>query len=213
MSRTGDQFDDLLRGDIDLPGTDAPDLTESILAHVEQKRGFLPARIRAMVSASRLAIGGGLALAVLGAAALYNFDPDTFSLQQAPAPLTRVVERASSEAPVAAPRAIDAAAGVSGQVTRLVMPYLPSPSELAIASAGQGLSTLGAPDCDVAPCVPCTPCDGSAVAIRVSRCPVAEPLQAGGSSSMLIAFEGGFASDTPVYSATESEADEAAYIP
>lgn len=141
------EFDDLFAS---AKGS-GPDLTESILGRVEQKRRFLPSWARNAVRASR----GGLVLvaagAILGAAALYNANPDRFD--SSPAPLTQVVQQAGAEFSEAR-AAQGQGEAVSAQLSKLVMPYFPSPRELAIAAADEGVRTLGSPE------VVCFDCSG-----------------------------------------------------
>ena len=81
---------------------EAPDLTDRIMARVARRRGFLPERVRRMVTAGRLIAAACVLAAVLGLAAARRMAPDAFRLTPVPRPLSDVI--ASSKA--------DAASGV-----------------------------------------------------------------------------------------------------
>lgn len=76
----------------------APDLTSRILDRVEERRGFLPLRLRRVVTIGRLIAAACVLVAVLGVALLNRSHPGLFRLTAAPQPLSNVIESGKAEA-------------------------------------------------------------------------------------------------------------------
>lgn len=76
----------------------APDLTDQILARIEERRGFLPLRLRRWVKAGRLAAAACILCGILGYAVGRRYAPDAFRFTPEPRPVTQVIESGRSEA-------------------------------------------------------------------------------------------------------------------
>lgn len=76
----------------------APDLTGRILAQIDQRKGFLPPKLRRIVTGGRLVAAACLLVAALGVAMLNRSHPGLFRLTAAPQPLSNVIESGKAEA-------------------------------------------------------------------------------------------------------------------
>lgn len=77
---------------------ESPDLTDSIMTEVGRRRGFLPERLRNMVKAGRLAAAACILVVFLGVALLHRYAPDTVSVVERPAPVSRVLSSGAQDA-------------------------------------------------------------------------------------------------------------------
>lgn len=80
-------------------GIDAPDLTDRIMGDLSARDRFLPARLRRMVKAGRLAVAACLLLGVLGVATAHRYWPEAFrGLSNEPTPVSDVIASGKNEA-------------------------------------------------------------------------------------------------------------------
>ena len=77
---------------------EGPDLTGEIMSRIARRRGFLPERLRRMITASRLAAAACVLLAVLGLAVARRVSPDTFRLGRVERPISGVIESGKTDA-------------------------------------------------------------------------------------------------------------------
>ncbi|MFN0133854.1 MAG: hypothetical protein ACKVW3_15165 [Phycisphaerales bacterium] len=75
---------------------EAPDLSQAIMAEVRRRRGFVPLRIRRVVSAGRLAVAATLLLALMGYGLARRWEPGLSDT--GPARMTNVVRSTEREA-------------------------------------------------------------------------------------------------------------------
>lgn len=77
---------------------EGPDLTGRIMATVSRRRGFLPERVRRMVTTGRLAAAACVLLGVLGLAVARRMAPDALRLEPVSRPLSEVIESGKADA-------------------------------------------------------------------------------------------------------------------
>lgn len=77
---------------------DVPDLTDSILSKVNERRAFTDRGVRRRVWATRAMIGGSVAFVALGIALAHRAMPGELELTPRPEPLSAVIMGVSSEA-------------------------------------------------------------------------------------------------------------------
>jgi len=133
-----------LRGDPHV----APDLTDSILGAVEQKRSFLSRSQRRLVTGGRLAVGLAFVALVGVAAIIYQTQPSWAGWADKPTPVAGVVSGGKADVSTNATHlraATECLLPAAQECGLLVLPYIPAPEELAIAAAKEGPSTLGCP--------------------------------------------------------------------
>ncbi|MBC7834475.1 MAG: hypothetical protein H7Y88_05155 [Phycisphaerales bacterium] len=75
---------------------EAPDLTDSILAQVDERKPFTSRSMRRLVMLSRAGVVGSAAIVLLGAALINRFVPQS-NLTPGPAPLSEVVQTAQTQ--------------------------------------------------------------------------------------------------------------------
>lgn len=78
---------------------ETPDFTGRVLAEVDRRRMFLPARLRRMVTTTRLAVAASLVLGVGVVALIDRASPDALRFAPRPSPLTNLYETARAESP------------------------------------------------------------------------------------------------------------------
>ena len=122
-----------LREDID-----APDLTGRIMGELSARNRFLPARLRKMVKAGRLAVAACLLLGVLGVAAAHRYRPEMFRLTSEPTPVGDLISSGKNEAAAGVQVLAEAInmAGRSGDEALLVKGTLPARAGLGQAQRG-----------------------------------------------------------------------------
>ncbi|MBL0920556.1 MAG: hypothetical protein IBJ10_00325 [Phycisphaerales bacterium] len=76
----------------------APDFTGSVLAEIDRRRRWMPARARRFVAFGRFAAAASLLLILGGAFVVRRANPDAVMLAERPAPLTHVMEVSRLEA-------------------------------------------------------------------------------------------------------------------
>jgi hypothetical protein len=106
----------------------APDLTNRILGTIEERKGFLPIRLRRIVTAGRAVAAACVLVAFLGVALVYRSNPGFFRLTPAPQPLSRVIESGKAEA----------SAGAQN-LGLVIAQARPSETGVARAAPGRGL--------------------------------------------------------------------------
>lgn len=77
---------------------DAPDLSQSILAEVGRRRGWLPSRLRRYVTFGRVSIAACFLLMLTGAFIVERESPGALQLEEPEAPLTHLVQASRDEA-------------------------------------------------------------------------------------------------------------------
>ncbi len=112
-----------------------PDLTEAILASVNNRRRFVPASVRRFVTTGRAAIAAGILAAVSGYAAFQRHGPET-SFTPTAAPVSDLVESAHADAA----QGLRTVAGIltasaDCEQAPAVASYVPSASELRALEA------------------------------------------------------------------------------
>lgn len=133
---------------------EAPDLTEAILGEVRRRRGFLPARLRRMVKAGRLAVAASLLLGILGIALANRYAPGVFRLTPRAAPISGVIKSSTSELAGAVdsvktrvPEAQRAAPASPGKSRQLVLRLTPGKTSVKLlppaSSEVMSLAQLG----------------------------------------------------------------------
>jgi len=121
---------------------EAPDLTQSILDRVEDARPFAPPAIRHLVVAMRLALVCGAALVSLAVVLLHRAAPGARVIAQDPAPLTAVVQTASSGASVGLSSLRETLRTVRTRPVSAVVPSLAPPGRSVVV----GVAEAGAVD-------------------------------------------------------------------
>ncbi len=99
---------------------ESPDFRDVVLSRIARRGGFLPERIRRMVTAGRLVAAACILTGILGLALVKRMAPDAMRLTPASRPLSDVIESGKA----------DAAAGVK-QMTAAVVAIQVSPSAAA----------------------------------------------------------------------------------
>jgi hypothetical protein len=124
-------------------GIDAPDLTGRIMGELAARDRFLPARLRKLVKAGRLAVAACLLLGVLGVAVAHRYRPEMFRLASEPTPVSDVISSGRSEA-AAGVQVLAEAINLGGRATDDAGPAGrgESPAESAVALAQRGMMSL-----------------------------------------------------------------------
>ncbi len=93
---------------------ETPDFTDRVMARVDERRRFLPRRLRRTVTAGRLAVAACLLLGVLAIAVTRRMAPQAFDLAPRERPLTAVID-AGRDAAVAGTQDLAGAVSAVGE--------------------------------------------------------------------------------------------------
>lgn len=123
---------------------ESPELSGAILARLDERRHFLPARMRAMVTGGRAAAAAGLLLGLLAISLIQRYAPDGVSLVEAPSPVSKLASRSASDAAAGVQHLAGAMESVAARVAdqsgkprwgavRQVSPLVAAPTTVRVA--------------------------------------------------------------------------------
>ena len=76
---------------------DPIDVTADVIARVDGRRSFLPAKVRSMIRAGRMAVAASILVALLGVVVLQRIAPDATRLGLEDTPVTSLIQNSSEE--------------------------------------------------------------------------------------------------------------------
>lgn len=147
LSGDGDRCEDIARMQQILAQlrqtADPIDVTASVIARVDGRRSFLPAKVRSMIRAGRMAVAASILVALLGVVVLQRIAPDATRLGLEDTPVTSLIQNSSEELSEIA----TSLAGASESARR----FLPPPFEDDLTVVPIGVTIVKMPPASLAP--------------------------------------------------------------